>query len=55
MTDTTNTPRATPTQIKAYFEVEGRKVTLAEMKELKGDAKGYSEIATGIADGTLTY
>jgi len=44
-------------ELKGFFEQGSRKVSMAELKELKAgnDGQDYDDIAYGIGNGTLTY
>jgi len=58
MTEEIHMAKATIAQLKAFFEADGgRKISMAELKELKAsrDGRDYDEVANGLGDGTLTY
>lgn len=49
-------PKATLTEVRQFFVRDGGKpLAMAELKEMKEDLKGWTQICEGIGDGTLTY
>jgi hypothetical protein len=48
--------KATLTEVRNFFSANGGKpLTMAELREMKDDPKGWLQIQEGIGNGSLTY